>query len=558
MTGTASRRLLDALLLVAAACGGGREAAPPATPRRAGPVWFVERIAGSGVDFIHDAGASAELLLPEIMGSGVCLLDYDRDGRLDLYFVQSGSYRAAPSPRGADRLYRNLGGLRFADVTADSRTGDQGYGMGCAVGDVDADGWPDLYVTNVGANALYRNRGGIFERSPAGVEEVGWGTSALFFDYDLDDRLDLAVTNYLEWAPERELECYQGGRRDYCLPGNYRAPAVALLYRNLGQGRFAEVGRRLGLTAAFGPGLGLAAADLLGDPRPELYVANDGTANQLWVQTEHGFEDQAVPLGAAVNRLGAAEASMGVAAADPDGDGDLDLFLTHLDTETNTFYRNGGELFSDATAELGLAAPSRGRTGFGVGFADFDHDGWLDVYVANGRVSLAAEPLAADPYAEANQLLAGLPSGRFAEVPDGATAEAEIATSRGAAFGDLDNDGDVDIVVSNRNGRPHLLENVRGGDGTWVMFRLLDGARDALGARLGLEAGGRSWWRWTGVASSYCSANDPRVHIGLGAAASVDRVRVTWPGGAQEVFGPFPVGAVHELRRGSGRVESRG
>ena len=519
--------------------------------------WFQEVGAASGIDFVHDPGASPEYLFPEIMGSGVCLIDYDRDGALDLYFVQSGALLGDREAAPVNRLYRNLGGFRFTDVTERAGVGDPGLGMGCAVGDVDGDGWQDLYVTNVGPNVLYHNRGdGSFVGAGAslGVDHAGWGTSTLFFDFDLDGDLDLLVVNYVEWWPERELECYVGLLRDYCSPSNYNAPAMDLIYRNQG-GRFEEVGQELGLGEAFGNGLGVAAADLLGGGRPEIFVANDDMANQLWVFRGGSLSDEALVLGAAFNRGGKAEAGMGVALADPDRDGDADLFLSHVSAETNTFYRNDGMIFDDATARLGLAAPSLGRTGFGAGFADFDHDGRLDLYVANGRVSRSSDrPREDDRYAEPNFLFRGLEGGRFEEVrPVGGTAEPLIATSRGAAFGDLDGDGAVDVVVSNRGERPHLLRNLHAGSGDWVMFRVWDGNRDALGARVRVDASGGSWWGWVGAASSYCSANDPRVHFGLGAAERVDRVVVTWPGGVEESFGAFPTGALHELRRGAGR-----
>jgi hypothetical protein len=537
----------------------GGEAGTVVASEPSGP-WFREVIAASGIDFRHTSGQSGRFWFPEAEIGGVGLLDYDEDGDLDVYFVQGGSLDPAASERPGNALYRNLGDGTFEDVTAAAGVGDTGYGMGCACADYDGDGDTDLYVTNLGPNVLYRNNGdGTFEdvTAEAGVGDASWGASATFLDYDGDGNLDLFVTNYVNWSPQTERNCYRReGQRDYCSPSVYNSPARDTLYRNNGDGSFSDVSVAANLAGAFGNGLGVATGDFDLDGRVDVYVANDAVPNQLWMNTGDGrFTDRAITSGCAVNVGGLAEAGMGVAAVDVDNDGDLDLFMSHLRDESNTFYRNRDGFFDDVSAEIGLGGPSLAFTGFGLGFHDFDHDGRLDLYVANGRVRVVApEHDPDDPYAEPNQLFRGRPDGTFEEVlPRGGTSEPHIATSRGAAFGDLDNDGDIDIVVINKDGAPHLLLNVASSSGGSITFRVLDRrGTDAIGAVVHLSAAGASQWRAVQPGSSYCSSNDPRIHYGLGSATTVEQVTVNWPDGSKESFGPFEVGGLHELRQGRG------
>jgi hypothetical protein len=541
-------------------------------------VWFEEVADTIGLKFQHVAAVQRHYWFPEIMGGGVCLFDYDRDGDLDAYFVQSGDLDAVLQNRGlpagavsdrdhnnpGNQLFRNRGDGTFEDVTAQTGIGDHGYGMGCTCGDFDGDGDVDLFVTNYGPNALYRNNGdGTFTNVTAetGVGDSGWGTSAAFLDYDGDGDLDLYVVNYVNWRPAQELRCSTaGGEQDYCSPNNYNAPAPDVLYRNEGHGKFTDVSEPAGLRRAFGNGLGVAWGDFNRDGRPDIFVANDGMPNQLWINNGDGtFYDEALILGCAVNRRGVAEAGMGVQAVDLDGRGDLGIFVSHLHDEANVFFTWTGGAFTDTTAEMGLAVPSIPFTGFGLGFADFDHDGLQDVYVVNGRVMRWGPALAADPYAEPNQLFRGVSTRRFEELkPRGGTAQELVANSRAAAFGDLDNDGDVDIVIVNNGDRAHVLRNMAGARGQWIMFRVLNrrGA-DALGATVRIESGGKVQTRGVQVAYSYCASHDPRVHFGLGAAGQVDTVSVRWPNGQQESFGSFTAGALYDLREGAGRIVAR-
>ena len=312
-----------------------------------------------------------------------------------------------------------------------------------------------------------------------------------------------------------------------------------------------------GLGRAFGNGLGIACADYDGDGRVDFYVANDGMRNQLWVNQGGGrFTEEALVSGCAVNIHGLAEAGMGVTGVDIENDGDVDLFMSHLRTESNTFYLNTNGVFEDTTAMMGFGASSLFSTGFGLGFADFDHDGVLDLYVANGRVMRYDPPLSKeDPYAEANQLYVRGPTGRFEEFePRGGTYETILRTSRAAALGDIDNDGDVDIIVVNRDAPPSVLRNVVGVRGHWVMLQVLNRhGSDALGAMVRIEADGAVHWRTIQPAYGYCSSNDPRVHCGLGKTSKVSSVMVRWPGGAEETFGPFVAGKLHTLPEGTGR-----
>jgi len=537
--------------LVLGACGAEAPEAP----------WFHEGAAERGLVWTHHAGSERRHWFPEIMGGGVGLVDVDGDGALDVYLVQSGDL-VAPSPDDTNRLFQNLGDGRFEDATARRGGADAGYGMGCAVGDADQDGDADVYVTNLGPNALWRNDAGVLGRVEAGVDDPSWSTSAAWVDTDADGDLDLFVVNYLRWSAEREIECRgPAGGRDYCSPLNYDAPTRDVLYRNDGAGRFRDVSEAAGLGAAFGNGLGVVSGDLDQDGWIDLYVANDMMPNQLWHNRGDGtFVDRALLSGCAVNRDGAAEAGMGAAAVDLEDDGDLDLFVTHLRDETNTFYRAQGGLFSDGTAASGLGSTSLPFTGFGVGFQDFDRDGLQDLYVANGAVTenrVRHDP--SDPYAEPNQLYralagAGTTGPRFVELePRGGTRPVAVGNSRGVAFGDLDEDGDVDLVVVDNGARVKLLEN-RAPAGHWIGLRLcLASGADALGARAAITCGGRTRVRWAASDGSYCASNDPRILCGLGEAREDVQVRVRWVDGTEEEFGPLAADAKHVLARGAGR-----
>ncbi|MGH9381237.1 MAG: CRTAC1 family protein [Thermoanaerobaculia bacterium] len=516
---------------------------------------------------------SGELYFAEMMGAGVGLLDYDGDGDLDVYLVQGHMLGEGKRIEDAifpprhplpltDRLYRNdthFGEngdivLRFVDVTEASGIRAEGYGMGVATGDIDNDGWVDLYVTNFGSNQMWRNNGdGTFtdvtERS--GTGDPRWGVSASFLDYDRDGWLDLFVGNYVDFRLANHKECAAAsGARDYCGPRSYR-PEPDRLYHNRGDGTFDDVSERSGIAAARGNALGVVAADFDGDSRLDIYVANDQMPNFLWRNEGDGtFTDDAVLDGVAVNEQGQPEASMGVVAADLDGDRIDDLFMTHLTREKNTFYHNdGGGLFVDTSRASGLGVPSIPFTGFGVGLLDYDRDGWLDLFVANGAVLRIEELLARDdpqPLHQKNQLFRNVTvrpgQGRFSEVTAEAGDVFDLSeVSRGVATGEVDLDGRPDLVVTNNAGPVRLLLNRAGGNHHWLGIALLPAGppQSLLPVQVEIHrSDGAVLLRRATTDGSYASANDPRIFAGL-AQADVTKLRVIWPDGATtECFEP--------------------
>lgn len=527
-----------------------------------GAVWFRDVAAARGVDIVNDPGPAGSHFMPQSMGNGAALFDYDRDGRLDLLLLNG----CGPQGASLHRLLRQEADGRFTDVTVGSGLDFTAFGSGVAVGDVDDDGFPDLCLTEYGGVRLLRNDAGRRFRdvtAAAGLTGTGWGTSASFLDFDRDGRLDLVFATYVVYDPARTCHA-PDGRREFCGPKDFPG-APAALWRNVGgagQVRFADVSVASGLGAAPGAGLGVLCTDFDGDGWDDIFVANDQQPNRLWINRHDGtFTDEAVIRGVAVDALGRPAANMGVAWGDVDGDGLADLFVTHLDLETHTLWQQGPPgTFLDRTAAAGVAAMRRG-TGFGTVLADFDLDGDLDLTVVNGRVlggpaaDAAGVPAFWRPYAQPNDLLANDGSGRFTPVEALAPDLCDRPNvARPLCAGDIDDDGDIDLLVGVTAGRPLLLENVAPRAGHWLSVRavLRAGGREAIGAVVTVAGGGRRWQRVVQPGASYLSSHDPRCHFGVGAVETIDAIEVRWPDGRCERFAGGAVDRRIEIVQGSG------
>ena len=505
---------------------------PPAPP-----VHFADAGDAAGIDFVHYNGFSGEYYYVETFGAGAAFLDYDGDGRLDLYLA-NGTYLTGhpPDQPPVNRLYRNAGAGTFADVTTHSGSADPGYGFGVAAADYDADGDPDLFVANYGPNALYRNDQGTFAKTSAGLADPRWGSSAGFLDYDLDGDLDLFVANYVRYALDDESICQQGQVRSYCEPSVYD-PTGDLLYRNDGN-TFADVTEATGI-ALKGKGLGVALADYDRDGDTDIYVANDGTMNFLYANQHSTFAEVGLIAGTRYNEHGHADAGMGVDFGDYDRDGDADLFVTNFAFETNALYRNDGQgQFAVATQRLGLADPSYRPLGFGTKFFDYDNDGDFDLFAANGHViDRIAEVDSSQTYRQPNQMFRNDAGRRFADVsatmgPDFQRANAGRAT----AVADYDDDGDLDLLVTTVAAQPRLLRNDGGNAHHWLQILLVGKIHpDALGARVEVVADGVRQAQERQSGGSYLSSHDPRLHFGLGTATSA-QVEIHWPDGTHQIL----------------------
>jgi hypothetical protein len=529
---------LICLFALLSACGRRGE-----VEQRHGPL-FRDIAPETGLVFQHVNGATGRFYMPEIMGAGAALFDYDGDGDLDIFLVQSGSLED-PSKGPGNRLFRNdlipTGKLKFIDVTDEAGLRFSGYGMGAATGDFNNDGRVDLLVTNFGPNVLYLNLGNgkfkdVTAESP-GVRKAGdWSTSASFFDYDRDGWPDLIILSYVDFSLMGNKKCFgPAGEPDYCTPVAYRAVPAALFHNE--HGRFVDITANSGIDKARGPGLGVVAVDVDHDGWLDLFVANDTAANHLWMNQRNGtFTESALEHGVAYSEEGQPKAGMGVAAGDYDNDGDEDLVVLNLMREGASLFRNEGKgLFTDVSLASRIHAATLPYTGFGVDWFDFDNDGCLDLFFANGAVTLR-EQSQGSRYAEQNLLLRNPCSGDpFEDV----TARAGdvmrlVEVSRGAAFGDIDNDGWVDILLTNNNGLVRLLHN-ESRAGAWLSVRV-----SPPGVRVGLYRSGQpTLWRRSHTDSSYLSASDPRVHFGLGGSPKIDKLVVEWPDGTrQEEPGP--------------------
>tara|TARA_R110002072_G_scaffold295934_4_gene467210 strand:+ start:5335 stop:7023 length:1689 start_codon:yes stop_codon:yes gene_type:complete len=531
------------------------------------PPWFQDVAAEVGIEFRHSIGPKRHYM-PEITSSGLGLIDYDGDGDQDVFVCQGGDLEDPSSSPMTDRLYRNNGDGTYTDVTEGSGIGDPYFSFGPTVGDYDGDGDLDLYVGNVGPNALYRNDGdGKFVNV---AKELGcdldiWTTSTAFLDYDRDGDLDIFACTYLRWSPAIEHDCPSAeGPQGYCGPTRYNAASSDRLLRNDGPAGFQDVTAEVGIQGTVGTSLGVVWGDLDEDGEIEIFVSIDGMENHLWDPVEDGqFKNIAPRDQVALNGRGNAEAGMGVLMADLNEDLQFDIYIAHLRGESNTLYtRKGTQGFRDGTLRSGLSSPSMAFTGFGVGAADFDHDGHLDLYLANGRVTYA-RPFFDDtkPYAEPDQVYRGLGGGRFeeyvldptplAERPGhGGTTPEVYEAGRGAVFTDIDGDLDIDIILNNYEGGLRVLRNIAPKRGAALILDVRE--RDGLpacGARVQVTFGDQKRLVQVQSTSSFASAVDPSVHVGLGDAERIDTVLVQWLDGTTDTFGPFEAGAVHSLKR---------
>lgn len=546
---------------------------------------FVEASEQTGLNFEHYNGMTGKMYLPEIMGSGAAVFDFDNDGDLDIFFVQGRVLesnikpenslfpwkdKSAP-PRG--RLFRNdleiksdgRRVLKFTDVTEKSGIVADGYGFGVSVGDINNDGFIDLYICNLQNNKFYLNNGdGTFTdiTRKSGTDDDRWSIGASFFDYDLDGLLDLLVINYAAISLEKHPECFAPTtEKDYCGPKAFD-PAGNSLFRNKGDGTFENATVKSGINKGFGHSLGVVTADFNDDGWLDAYIANDGDPNQLWINQKNGtFVDESLLSGTAFNRNGQAEASMGVDAGDFDENGQEDIFTTHLMEETHTLYKNFGELiFEDQTREAGIGGAGSRLTGFGTLFFDYDNDTRLDLFIANGSVrNLPELKRKGDPFplGQINQLFHNEGFGKFIEVTKKSGDVFErVEVSRGAAFGDLDNDGDTDIVVTNINSRASLLLNEIGNKNNWLGLRLIGKKtkRDLMGSTVEIVLSEKNILRRRiRTDGSYASAQDSRVLVGLGNVKKVELIRVKWLGGSVEDWKDLNINQYITLMEGTGR-----
>jgi hypothetical protein len=568
-----SRLLWPGLCLLAlAGLAGCNKPTPPQPTETAEVAWFEDITQEVGLDFTHDAGVADEVyFMPQITGSGSALFDFDGDGRLDILLLNNAGPKGRPN-----QLFKQMPDGTFKNVSKGSGLDFSGYCQGVAIGDVNNDGLPDVLITEYGGVRLFLNNGdGTFAdvTVQAGLTNPLWATSAAFVDYNRDGWLDLVVVNYLKYEPLKQ--CYlPDANRDYCAPATF-VGTVTKLYRNLGkqpQGKernvcFEDVTIPSGLAQHSGPGLGVICADFNGDGWPDIFIANDGKPNHLWINQKNGtFQEEAVLRGVAYNAMGKAEANMGIAWGDVDGDGLQDLFVTHLNIETNTLWKQAQRgQFQDKTSTTGLHHPITRATGFGTVLSDFDCDGALDVAIVNGAVSRTSPSESGanafwSQYYQRNQLFANDGTGKFRDLSSANAGTKGLCgygnIGRGLAVGDVANNGTQWLLATSVAGPARLYRNTVPNRGHWVVIRAFDPAlkRDALGAEVTLRAGQRTWVRTVQASAGYLSSNDPRAHFGLGKVDHLDSIHVLWPDGKEETFPPSALDRHLELRKGEGKA----
>lgn len=543
------------------------KAADPTKPDLPISIRYTDVRQAAGITFRQDSTQTDEKYYLETMGTGVGWIDYDQDGLMDLFFVQSAAtdiYKPPTPLRSA--LYHNNGDGTFTDVTEKAGVGGEGhYGQGVAVGDYDNDGYPDLYVTGYGRAILYHNNGnGTFTdvTAKAGVaDEGGWSTSAGWFDYDKDGWLDLVVTNYIEWSPKNNLWCGERrpGYRSYCHPGNYKGQRIKL-YHNNHDGTFTDVSDSSGVGKPEAKGMGVVLADFNNDGWPDIAIANDSWPNFLFINKHDGtFEDDSLVSGLAASEDGRYEAGMGIDAADVDGDGWQDVYITHLDFELNRLYHNNHDgTFTDDTFNSGIGNKALLLSGVSMKFLDYDNDGWPDILQLNGsmldNVQLYHNEVT---YKEPLLMFRNLGKGKFEKVSDslGPDFTRPIA-GRGLATADFDNDGAIDIVTNNRGDYPSLLRNDGATANHWLTVKLIGtkSNRDGTGAALKLTSEGFVISEQAKGGMGYMSASDPRIHFGLRKRTSIASLEITWPSGQVDRLTKIPIDQIIAVKEGTGIV----
>jgi hypothetical protein len=517
-----------------------------------GPIAFEEISERAGVHFVSNSSPTSLKHQPETMVAGAAVFDYDGDGYLDIYFVNGAGMPSLvkDGPQYKNRLFHNNHDLTFTDVTDKAGLGGAGYGMGVAVGDYDNDGWPDLYINNVDGNQLFHNNGdGTFTDVTAKAGVGGgvyqgrkmWSTSAAWLDYNNDGKLDLFVSNYCQWNPDTEMRCIQNGYPIFCNPRAYGA-LPHTLYRNNGDGTFTDVSAEMGLDRYLGRGMGIAIADYDGDGYTDVFVANDDSPNQLFHNIGgKRFEEVALDAGVALAESGNAISGMGADFRDVFNRGRPDLFITAMEKQTFPFYRNLGHgLFAEDTAAAGLGLETAGMSGWSNGIVDLDNDGWKDLFAARSNVIDNVELFSARHYEEPNAVFRNLGNGRFRNVSSTAGQTFQIpAAHRGTAFGDLDNDGRIDVVVTVLNGAAQVFHNISANHNHWLLLNLIGtkSNRMGIGAKIRLTtADGLVQYNHVTTSSGYASSSDSRVHFGLGASASAKEIQIAWPSGIRQTL----------------------
>lgn len=530
-------------------------------------VVFTDITKGAGINFIHDNAATPEKYLIETMGSGCGWIDYNQDGLMDLYLVNGAATKIyGPTRPIRSALYRNNRDGTFSDITEEAGVGAEGlFGMGVAVGDYDNDGFPDLFITGYNRSILYHNNGnGTFTdvTARAGVSNAGrWGSSAAWFDYDHDGKLDLIIANYVQWTPETNVWCgdRKPGYRAYCHPNTY-PPQKPTLYHNNGDGTFTDAGQASGAGLKAGSSLGVVTFDFDKDGWDDIFIANDSQANFLFRNNHDGtFREIAYPAGVALSDNGMAEAGMGADAADTTGHGWFDLFVTHLDFEHARLFRNLGDgSFEDATFAAKLGYATFYLSGFGTCFIDYDNDGSKDIFMANGHILDNIQLYHRDTqYAEPKLMYHNNHHGIFENVSDNLGPDLQVPRiSRGAALADIDNDGDLDVLVSNNGQVPQLFRNDGGNRNNWLEIYLIGtrSNRDGVGAQIKVIAGDLTLYDQRKGGVSYQSAHDPRLHFGLGLEKKIDLVEIRWTSGILDKLENLSANEIVSVREGTGRV----